>query len=102
MTDLNTLIPPNSPVYLTVSNQINDEGEISCTACVISNGACTREKPPVLLIPIRGGSDSEADSSAAQVGGNPPPRVTLPENVREQLRKRRGFGGFGAGLMRPQ
>ena len=71
MTDLNTLIPPNSPVYLTVSNQINDEGEISCTACVISNGACTSEKPPVLLIPIRGGSDSEADSSAAQVGGNP-------------------------------
>jgi probable HAF family extracellular repeat protein len=31
MVDLNTLIPPNSPLHLTFAERINDRGEISGT-----------------------------------------------------------------------
>jgi hypothetical protein len=32
MTDLNTLIPPNSPLYLTYGGGINDKGKIAGSA----------------------------------------------------------------------
>jgi len=91
MVDLNSLIPPNSNLYLLVSNQINDRGEIACMACVFSNGACTSEMPPVVLIPTHGEADYRLNSRIASASGNPVPKVIIPEDVREQLHRRMGF-----------
>ncbi len=90
MTDLNTLIPPDSPLYLTFGGGINDRGEIAGTAFDQSTG----KLPAFLAVP-------EAGSSAAPLVGDATKKVILPENVRDQLRQRRGFGRFGAGPARP-
>lgn len=91
MVDLNSLIPPNSNLYLLVSDQINDRGEIACMACVFSNGACTSEMPPVLLIPTHGETDYRRNSRIASASWRPVPKVIIPESVREQLNRRMGF-----------
>jgi len=39
--DLNTLLQPNSPLYLLASGDINDRGEITGLACVVEGGACS-------------------------------------------------------------
>jgi len=102
MTDLNTLIPPGSPLYLISTGDINDYGEITGQACVLSNGACSSETPAFLAIPRHDGDSSEAASSAEPVGGNPVPKVILPENVRQTLLRRLGLGYPGAGPVKPQ
>jgi hypothetical protein len=94
MTDLNSLTPPGS-LYLVSPFAINDRGEIAGLGCVISNGTCSTEQLALLAAPCDDEGDCEARSSPSQ-------KIILPENVREQLRQRHGFGRFGAGLMRPQ
>src|SRR5208283_4670222 len=47
MTDLNTLIPPNFPLYLQVAQEINDFGEIAGEATDQSTG----QNPAFLAIP---------------------------------------------------
>lgn len=97
MTDLNTLIPPNSPLYLTFGSGINDRGEITGTACVLSNGVCTSEVPAFLAIPCHQGDTNEEcqntveGPSAASVR----PAAVLPQDMRGQLKLHRGFGRFG-------
>ena len=93
MTDLNTLIPPGSSSYLLAAEDINSEGEIVGSAFDQSNG----ETVGFLAIPGCDGDNNEAASSAPQIGTDPP-KVILPENVRQLLRQRRGFGRFGLGL----
>lgn len=97
MTDFNTLTAPGS-LYLVVPAGINDLGQITGQAFDPSTG----DAPAFLATPECDGDNTESESAAAQVGGNPTPKVVLPENIREQLRQRRGFGRPGAGLMRPQ
>lgn len=58
MTDLNCLLPANSGVYITLANGINDLGEISGAACVVSDGTCSSMVPAVVLLPQRGGQNS--------------------------------------------
>ena len=41
MYDLNTLLQPNSPLYLLASGDINDRGEITGLACVVEGGVCS-------------------------------------------------------------
>jgi probable HAF family extracellular repeat protein len=97
MTDLNTLVPQRSSLYLTVASDINDRGEIVGNA--VPKG--TDYERAFLAVPSRDGDDRETTMFAAHVGGNPIPKIVLPENVRGQLRQRRGLGRFAAGLMRP-
>jgi probable HAF family extracellular repeat protein len=52
MTDLNDLIPSDSPLELISTGDINDRGEITGQACVLSNGACTADTPAFLALPI--------------------------------------------------
>jgi probable HAF family extracellular repeat protein len=61
MTDLNTLIPPNSSLYLMVADDINDRGEITGQACVgvLSNGTCTGESPAFLAVPVVDGDKAD-------------------------------------------
>jgi len=97
MTDLNTLIPPGSPLFLLLANSINSRGQIVGAAFDQSTGAVV----PFLATPNAGGADTDATPSATQVGGNPTPKITLPEDVRNLLQQRLRFGRFAAGLTRP-
>jgi probable HAF family extracellular repeat protein len=83
MTDLNTLIPSDSPLYLISTGDINDRGEITGQACVVSGGVCTSETPAFLAIPTRGGGTEDA-LSPALAGGNQRPNVVVPEGIRKQ------------------
>lgn len=84
MTDLNTLIPPDSPLYLLEADGINDWGRIEGYALNMSTG----EVHVFLATPTTTyGASSEK------------PKVILPENVRKLVRQRRG-GRVGTGVTR--
>ena len=51
MTDLNTLIPPSSGLYLLYANDINDRGTIAGGACVLVSGACGSSLPAYMATP---------------------------------------------------
>jgi probable HAF family extracellular repeat protein len=84
MVDLNTLIPPDSSLYLLSANDLNDRGEIAGQAFQQSTGGA----PAFLALPRQDGGE------AAQSGAQARERVTLPEKVREHLRKRWWGGQF--------
>jgi probable HAF family extracellular repeat protein len=79
MMDLNSLIPPTSPLYLTGVGGINDEGEIAGTAALKSN---PNEAPAFLAIP----------APAAQIAGDSAQKMMLPENIRASLKRRLRLG----------
>ena len=83
--DLNALVPADSPVYLTLANDINDLGEISGQGCVVDNGACTSVAPAVVLIPTQG--NGEFAPTAVE---STPRTVVLSDNVRRQALERLG------------
>jgi probable HAF family extracellular repeat protein len=93
MTDLNALVAPGSSLYLTFGGGINDFGEIAGTAFDQNTG----DTPAFLAIPC----DSEhANDGGCQAASQASvvverPKAALPENVREQLRRQRGFGRSG-------
>ena len=74
MMDLNSLIPPGSPLYLTWGGGINDRGEIAGSAFDPSTG----EIPAFLAIP----------APAAQIAGDSARKMVLPENIRASLQRR--------------
>jgi probable HAF family extracellular repeat protein len=86
MTDLNTLTPPDSPLYLVNPRAINDWGQIVGWAVQISTG----DFHAFLATPTWG---SWAITER--------PRVVLPENVRKLLQQQPGEH-FGVGIPRPQ
>jgi len=95
MTDLNTLIPPNSPLYLLEANGgINDWGQIVGTALQISSG----EVHSFLATPSHG----EAVGESAATAATERPKVTVPENVRRAVQQRRPFGSFKGGPIWPR
>jgi probable HAF family extracellular repeat protein len=79
MVDLNTLIPPDSPLYLLDANGgINDEGQIVGYAYVLSTG----QVHAFLATPVWGaGKDQDLNINRTV------PRVTLPENVRKLMQQ---------------
>ena len=80
MTDLNSLIPPDSPLYLIeATGTINDRGQIAGIALQTSTG----EVHAFLATPTKGPWEINERS-----------KVVLPENVRNLLQQRRG-GRFG-------
>lgn len=102
MTDLNTLIPPGSPLFLTLANWINSRGEIVGAAFDQNSGATV----PFLAIPCdekqsdNQGCKSVAPSANAVLGVmKERTKVALPENIRERLRQQRRFGRL-AGMSR--
>lgn len=92
MVDLNTLIPENSALYLTVPETINDRGEIAGIG-LDPNG----NQHAFLLIPCQG-NDTSCSDAALQGSGNPVspfPSVNPSSNRRQKIfRLRRGFGPF--------
>ena len=88
MTDLNTLIPASSNLYITMANKINERGQISGMATVLS-GPETGNIHAFVLTPVNQSiSRSMADEARIH------PRTTLPANVGNQLLRRFGPGQF--------
>ena len=95
MTDLNTLIPPGSPLFLWYATGINSRGQIAGQAVVVSTG----EWHAFLATPV----ENESDATFASGVTRERPKVTQPpENVRKMLQRRFGSGRFGSEAVRPQ
>jgi hypothetical protein len=99
MTDLNTLIPPGSGLFLFYAGDINSRGEIVGEAFEQSTGAA----PAFVATPCeqdhagQQGCEEGAESSSIT---NRNPGVSLPENVRKSL-QRAALGRFGLEVMKP-
>jgi probable HAF family extracellular repeat protein len=89
MTDLNTLIPADSPWFLLEALGINDRGQIAGYAFNASTG----EVHGFVATPVQ---DNENAAPATPVRGRA--KVVLPESLRKLLRQRRRitFRGLGA------
>jgi probable HAF family extracellular repeat protein len=83
MIDLNNLIPSGSPLALISTGDINDRGEITGQACVVSNGVCTSETPAFLAIP-------DCDWDAHDAASLEAPGATVSHSMRQRL----AFGRF--------
>lgn len=97
MTDLNSLIPSDSPLLLVEGGGINDRGEITGQACVIADGNCPlgNNTPAYLAIPVDRREEGQAASWDAQFENEQTPRVIISDEVRQQILKRVAFGHFG-------
>ena len=97
MTDLNTLVRPGStPLYLVFGNYINSHGEIAIYALNPNNG----EYRAALAIPCdEAHAGNEGCEEKETTTAESRPVVVLPENVREQLRQRRGLVRFAPGMI---
>ena len=91
MTDLNTLIAGDSPLYLLTGCSINSRGEITGLGLT-----STGETHTYLATPTQGVATSESTSQ-----GVISPRV-LSDDARKLLQQQLRFGRFGARLMGPQ
>jgi probable HAF family extracellular repeat protein len=90
MTDLNTLFPANSNLYASMANKINERGQISGMAVVLS-GPDTGKVHAFLATPV----NASIGRSMADVARTHP-RTTLPANIGNQLlRQRFRLGPFG-------
>jgi probable HAF family extracellular repeat protein len=88
MTDLNTLFPANSNLYATMANSINERGQVSGMATVLS-GPDAGKIHAFLATPANG----IAGPSVADVARTHP-KITLPANVGRQLLLRLGVVRF--------
>lgn len=80
MTDLNTLIPPSSQLYLLFANDINDQGIIGGGACVLVSNSCGSEAPGFMATP---GQGAALRSHAGDASERPP---SLPPMIQRLIR----------------
>lgn len=94
ITDLNTLIPATSPLFLVFASAINSRGQIVGEALDQSTGATV----PFLATPCdEAPYDAEGceNTSESAAGVSAQSIVVLPEGLRKQLQRRLNFGRFG-------
>src|SRR5262249_12453434 len=89
MTDLNTLFPASSNLYATMANKINERGQISGMATVLS-GPYAGDIHAFRATPV----NASIGPSVAEVARTHP-KSNLPANVGKQLLQRFGLGRFG-------
>ena len=89
LTDLNTLFPASSNLYVVMANKINDRGQISGMALVVSGPHAGKEIHAFLATPVY----ASVGTSVADVARTLP-KITLPANVGKQLLQRFGPGRF--------
>jgi probable HAF family extracellular repeat protein len=88
MTDLNTLFPASSNLFATMANKINERGQISGMAIVLS-GPDTGNVHAFLATPV----NESVETSVADVV-HEHPKSNLPATVDKQLLRRFGLGRF--------
>jgi hypothetical protein len=87
MTDLNTLIPADSPLFLLeATGTINSRGQIGGVAFDTNTG----EVHAFLATPSHGHGTGQNATLAARGATSKSPKVILPENVRKMLQRRLG------------
>jgi probable HAF family extracellular repeat protein len=89
MTDLNTLFPASSNLFVTMANKINERGQISGMAIVLS-GPHAGNIHAFLATPVR----QSMGKSVAEVTPTRP-KSNLPSNVSNQHSQRFGLVQFG-------
>jgi probable HAF family extracellular repeat protein len=89
MTDLNTLFPASSNLFATMANKINERGQISGMATVLS-GPHAGDIHAFLATPV----NASMGTSVAEVARTHP-KSNLPANVGKQLLQRFRLGQFG-------
>jgi probable HAF family extracellular repeat protein len=87
MTDLNTLFPASSNLYATMANKINERGQISGMATVLTGPNAGKEIHAFLATPV----DESIGTSVADVARTQP-KITMPANVGKQLLRKFGAG----------
>jgi probable HAF family extracellular repeat protein len=87
MTDLNTLFPASSNLFAVMANKINERGQISGMAIVLS-GPDAGNIHAFLATP----ANQSMGKSVAEVA--PTPKSNLPANVHKQRLQRFGLGRF--------
>jgi probable HAF family extracellular repeat protein len=85
MTDLNTLFPATSNLFATMANKINERGQISGMATVLS-GPHAGDTHAFLATPV----NANVGTSVAEVARTHS-KSNLPANVRKQLLQRFGL-----------
>ena len=90
LTDLNTLFPANSNLYVVMANKINERGQISGMALVLSGPHAGKEIHAFLATPV----DASLGKSVAEVARTLP-KFNLPANVGNQFLPRFAIGRFG-------
>jgi probable HAF family extracellular repeat protein len=88
MTDLNTLFPASSNLFATMANKINERGQISGMATVLS-GPHAGDIHAFLATPV----NERVGTSVADVAPTHP-QSNLPANVNKQLLQRFGLARF--------
>lgn len=118
MTDLNTLVPADSPLQMVDSSAINSRGEIVGVAVKKSTGElraflatpCDREDSEENTCEDSAESATAAKRTALVIQSpatvapekiSESPQVVLPEKVRKLLQQRRGFGRLLGPAIRP-
>jgi len=96
ITDLNSLIPADSTLFLLSATAINSHGQIAGSAFDQNTGAIV----PFLATPC---NEHHADDQECRHASHDTlstrerPKITLPENVRKQLQQRLALGRFRTG-----
>jgi probable HAF family extracellular repeat protein len=90
MTDLNSLAPADSALFLITGCSINSQGQIIGIAIDKSTG----DAHGYLATPVNGEADGESISAASQSTSSP---MVLSEDVRKRLQRR-----FGGGFIAPR
>lgn len=98
MTDLNTLVSVDSPLYLLFGFDINARGQIVGQAF----DTITQELHAFLATPSNAEVAAGSAAAAALGATSQRPNMLLPENVRKLLRQRLQFGRFNAPLAQPK
>ncbi len=91
MTDLNTLIPSDSSLYLLVAGGISERGEITGQA----SDETTGDTPAFRAVPASSGDAAPVAAIVRDVPG-----IALPENVRQTLLRRLGLDSAAAPRVR--
>jgi len=86
MKDLNTMFPASSNLYITMANEINDQGQVSGMATVLS-GPHAGEIHALVATPVK-----ECDGPSVADVARALPKITLPANVGNQILRRIGVG----------
>jgi hypothetical protein len=98
ITDLNTLIPSDSPFVILFGDGINSSGQIAAAAFLPG----ISQVHAVLMIPAQGEAAVESVTPTAASEMVQGPTVTLPEDVRNLLKQHLPFGRFEGGRIKPQ
>jgi probable HAF family extracellular repeat protein len=103
LTDLNILMPKNSPLLLIGANGINENGEITGQACIIADGACPlgNNIPAFLAVPTLFGLGGDSGDVFVEATNTEAATITVAEGIRQQMMRKLAFGHLKPEQVKP-